>query len=114
MLRAMAWIFDAEVRRSSRYSLGRGYADREESLTTIRGRIALGRQARIRQTQPLPLESDLQEYSEDIVLNRVIKSALRRLRVLSRLEPTIAVRRRMAETALAGVGDVDYPPANVP
>ncbi len=114
LLRAMAWLFDAELRQGLRHGIARGYVDREEALTTVRGRIAMARQIQIRQGLPLPLECAFQEYSEDITLNRVIKAALRRLRVLSNLDPAVALRLRRAEAAFSDVDDVEYPPANVP
>lgn len=114
LLRAMAWIFDAELRQGLRYGVARGYVGREEGLTTVRGRMAMARQMRIRQSLPLPLECDFQEYSADITLNRVIKAALRRLRVMSNLEPAVALSLRRAEAAFTDVQDVDYPAANVP
>lgn len=114
LLRAMAWLFDAELRQGLRHGIARGYVGREEALNTVRGRIAIARQIHVRQGLPLPLECDFQEYSEDITLNRVIKAGLRRLRILSNLDRAVALRLRRAEAAFSDVEDVDYPPANVP
>ena len=79
LLRAVAWLFEAEVARAGRAGLIRGYVDREETLATLRGRIDIGAQLRVRQSRRWPLECRYQDYTEDTELNRVIKAAHRRL-----------------------------------
>ena len=66
LLRAIAWWFDRESASAARFGLSHGYVDREAALTTLRGRLALGRQLAQRPGQRTPLECEWQDYSEDI------------------------------------------------
>jgi hypothetical protein len=63
LFKAMAWVFEAEVRRALAQGLVRGYQPRSETLTTLRGRIDLAGQLRARQGMPLPLECRFEEYT---------------------------------------------------
>ncbi len=48
LLRAVAWVFEAEVRRAIAQGMVRGYQPRSETLTTLRGRIDVTGQMRLR------------------------------------------------------------------
>src|SRR5215210_168000 len=93
-LRAVAYIFEAEVSRAIRQGLVRGYQARHETLTTLRGRIDIASQIRIRQGRPFPLECSFEEYTEDIELNKIIKAAFRRLLQVPGLSPEVVRRLR--------------------
>jgi 5-methylcytosine-specific restriction enzyme subunit McrC len=79
LFKAVAWIFEAEVRHALAQGLVRGYQPRSETLTTLRGRIDVAGQLRTRQGMPFPLECRFEEYTEDTELNRVVKASHRRL-----------------------------------
>ncbi len=113
-LRALAWAFDAEVRRSLRYGIARDYLTREETLVAVRGRIDIGRQIRTRQDRVFPVECRYQDYSEDITLNRLIKAAQRRLRGTPGLGPELVRRLHHSASAFAEVSDVEYSPTSLP
>ena len=111
---AVAWLFESEVRRASRYGLTRGYRERDETLSTIRGRIDIGAQLRARQGRRFPLECRYQDYTEDSDLNRVLKAAHRRLLRLPRLERELGRRIHRHMRLFNEVEEIDYPPMGVP
>ncbi len=58
----------------------RGYRSEEEALHTVRGRIRFDEQVRRRYGIPLPVELRFDEFTEDILANRLVKAAAVRLR----------------------------------
>ena len=91
-----------------------GYRTEEDALPAVRGRIRFGDQIRRRFGIPLPIEVRYDEFTDDILLNRVVKAAAHRL---GRLE----LRSRKARGAVAWVAgslrDVSlpaFPPGAVP
>jgi 5-methylcytosine-specific restriction enzyme subunit McrC len=114
LLRAVAWVFEAEVRRASGQGLVRGYQPRHETLPTVRGRIDVAAQLRARQGLPFPLECRFEEFTEDIELNRVVKAAHRRLLQTPGLNAELARRLRFRYRAFDEVTLVEYTPLSVP
>lgn len=110
----VAEFFEAEVTRAERHGLVRDYQTREETLTTLRGRLDFAAQMRVRQDRPLPLECRYQEYVEDIELNRMLKAAFRRLLVVPSLELGLRRRLRHGARAFVDVEDTTYAPNDVP
>jgi len=102
-------------RRAARFGVVRAYVEREETLVTIRGRIAIDRQLATRPGQAFPIECRYQEYSEDSPLNQLIKAAHVALLRLPGLGQDIAssVRRRV-RTLFGGVTSVEFAPSAVP
>jgi 5-methylcytosine-specific restriction enzyme subunit McrC len=106
---AVAWWFDREVERASRWGLARDYVDRCEPLTTIRGRVAFERQLAARPGLRIPVECTFQDYSEDTPLNRLIKAAHDVLLRMPELDRGLAKRlRHRARLVFGGVSRVDY------
>ena len=68
------------ARRAFGRGLLRGYLIEEEALHTVRGRIRFDEQIRRRYGIPLPVELRFDEFTEDILANRLIKAAAARLR----------------------------------
>ncbi len=58
----------------------RGYQSEEEALHTVRGRIRFDEQIRRRYGIPLPVELRFDEFTGDILANRLVKAAAVRLR----------------------------------
>lgn len=114
LFRAVAWIFEAEVRRALAQGMTRGYQPRSETLTTLRGRIDVTAQLRLRQGRPYPLECSFEEYTEDTELNRIVKAAHRRLLQIPGLELRLARRLRHRYRAFDTIASVEYPPGSVP
>ena len=61
----------AAARRAFGRGLLRGYLTEEEALHTVRGRIRFDEQIRRRYGIPLPVELRFDEFTEDILANRL-------------------------------------------
>jgi 5-methylcytosine-specific restriction enzyme subunit McrC len=114
LFKAVAWVFEAEVRRALAQGLVRGYQPRSETLPTLRGRIDVAEQLRSRQGMPFPLECRFEEYTEDTELNRVVKAAHRRLLQVPQLDARLARKLRHRYRTFDDVAAVEYPPGSVP
>ena len=68
------------ARRAFGQGLLRGYLSEEDALHTVRGRIRFDEQIRRRYGIPLPIELRFDEFTEDILANRLVKAAVARLR----------------------------------
>ena len=67
------------ARRAFARGLLHGYRAREESLYTVRGRIRFADQLRRRFGAPLPVEVAYDEFTDDVLENRLVKAAAARL-----------------------------------
>ena len=76
----LALALIAAARRAFARGLLRGYHTEEEALHTVRGRIRFDEQIRRRYGIPLPVELRFDEFTEDILANRLVKAAAARLR----------------------------------
>ena len=75
----LALALIAAARRAFGRGLLRGYLAEEDALFTVRGRIRFDEQIRRRYGIPLPVELGFDEYTEDILANRLVKAAAARL-----------------------------------
>jgi len=75
----LALALVAAARRAFGRGLLRGYLSVEDSLFTVRGRIRFDEQVRRRYGTPLPVELRFDEFTEDILANRLVKVAAARL-----------------------------------
>ena len=91
-----------------------GYRVEEEALHTVRGRIMVAEQIRRRFDMPLPVEVRYDEYTEDILANRLIKAAARLLRGMRLSTPQAREGLRHIDATLENVTPVRYPPHDVP
>ena len=103
---------------AARFAFGRGllhgYINREEALHTVRGRIKFSEQIRRRFGIPLPVEVSYDEFTDDILSNRLIKAAAYRL---SRVRLRSSRARRglgWISGMLANVSQTSFPPNKVP
>lgn len=75
--------------RLTRIALGpgvlQGYRTVNESLRTVRGRIRIGDQIRRRPGQMIPIEVTHDQFSVDIAENQILRTALRRMLAVPRL-----------------------------
>ena len=78
---------NAAARRASGRGLLRGYLTEEDALHTVRGRIRFDEQIRRRYGIPLPVELRFDEFTEDILANRLVKAAAARLGRMSLRSP---------------------------
>ena len=111
---ALALAFGAAARRAFSRGLLHGYRTEEDALLAVRGRIRFDEQIRRRFGIPLPLEVRYDEFTDDILLNRLVKAAAHRL-------GRLGLRLREARSGIAWVaeslGDVslrDFAPRAVP
>ena len=95
---ALALAFGAAARRAFSRGLLHGYRAEEHALPAVRGRIRFDDQIRRRFGIPLPIEVRYDEFTDDILLNRLVKAAAHRL---GRLE----LRSRKARGAVAWVAE---------
>ena len=76
---ALALALGAAARRAFSRGLIHGYVTEEEALYTVRGRIRFAEQMRRRFGVPLPVEVRYEEFTDDILANRLVKAAVVRL-----------------------------------
>lgn len=111
---ALALAFGAAARRAFSRGLLHGYCTEEDALPAVRGRIRFGDQIRRRFAVSLPVEVRYDDFTDDILLNRLVKAAAHRL---SRLK----LRSREARGGVAWVAEsltdvslVTFPRGTVP
>ena len=91
-----------------------GYRTEEDALYGVRGRIRFEEQLRRRYGRTLPVEVRYDEFTDDVLENRLIKAAVGRLASLRIGSPS--ARRGLGWIAgtLANVAVVEFAPAHVP
>ena len=93
---ALALAFGAAARRAFSRGLLHGYRTEEDALQAVRGRIRFEEQTRRRFGIPLPVEVRYDEFTDDILLNRLVKAAAHRL-------GSLGLRSREARSGVAWV-----------
>ena len=71
----LALALASQARRAFSRGLLHGYRTEEEALFTVRGRIWFNEQIRRRFGVPMPVEVRYDEFTEDILVNRLVKAA---------------------------------------
>ena len=114
LVESLVPAFVAAAQRAFARGLLHGYRTEEETLFTVRGRIAFAEQIRRRFDVPLPVEVRYDDFTDDIEVNRLVKAAASLLGGL-RIEHEASRHglRHIAAT-LANVSLVRYPPNNIP
>ncbi len=112
-LDTLALALSAAARRAFARGLLHGYRTEEEALHTVRGRIMFAEQIRPRYGIPAPVEVRYDEFTDDIVENRLVKAAVYRLGKMRLRSPR--ARRELGRTAgtLDNVSLVEFPPRTV-
>ena len=110
----LALALAAAARRAFARGLLHGYLAHEEALPTVRGRIRFDDQLRHRFGLPLPVEVRYDEFTDDILANRLVKAAVARLGGMRLRLPK--ARRDLGRVAglLDNVSLVAFPPNNLP
>lgn len=103
--KAITWLFEAELASALRFGVLRDYEEREELVTALRGRPDPVAQLRELPGRPYPLACRFVEFLDDTEFNRMLKAAIRRVRRLPGLEPSLALRLRHHLGAFSGVAD---------
>ena len=111
---ALAIALTRQARQAFARGLLHGYRTEEEALCTVRGRIRFDEQLRSRFGVPLPVEVRYDEFTDDVLANRLVKAAAYRLG-RTRLRSALA-RRGLGWLAamLEEVSLVEFPPNDVP
>ena len=111
---ALAVALTSHARRAFARGLLHGYRTEEEALYTVRGRIRFDDQLRRRSGVPLPVEVRYDEFTDDVLANRLVKAAAYRLGRMRLRAP--AARRNLGRVAamLEEVSLVEFPPHDVP
>lgn len=107
---AMVSPFVLQTKRSIRRGLLQDYQVREETATTLRGRIRFEDQIRRHFGRVPPLEVRYDEYTVDNHLNRVLKAALRRLQNMTLRSADSGTKLRKLLPPFADVTDVGVDP----
>lgn len=89
--------------RALGYGVLQGYRTIDEASMVVRGRIRVGDQLRARPGRPVPLEVSYDEYLIDIPENQILRTALRRMRSVPRLDPMVRARLSHLDNRLSGV-----------
>ena len=76
LVEALAPALVAAARRAFGRGLLHGYRTEEEALHTVRGRIIVAEQVRRRFDIPLPVEVRYDDFTDDILPNRLVKAAV--------------------------------------
>ena len=87
LVEALAPTLAAGARRAFAGGLLHGYLTEEEALHTVRGRIRIDDQLRVRFGVTVPVEVRYDEFTDDVTANRLVKAAavrLGRMRLRSR------------------------------
>jgi len=91
-----------------------GYRATEDSLHTVRGRIRVADQLRVRLGIVPPIEVAYDEFTVDIAENRLLRAALAVLRRSGVRSLTVAESLRRIEAQLEDVALVEYHAGNLP
>ena len=110
----LAWRLGRAAADAFARGLWHDYRVEEEALHTVRGRIMVAEQIRRRFDMPLPVEVRYDEYTEDILANRLIKAAARLLRGMRLNDSEAREGLRHIDATLENVTPVRYPPNDVP
>ncbi|MDE2934906.1 MAG: hypothetical protein OXS47_13695 [Chloroflexota bacterium] len=114
LVEALAPAFAAAARRAFGRGLLYGYRTEEEALHTVRGRIMVAEQVRRRFDIPLPVEVRYDDFTDDILPNRLVKAAAS---VLGAMHIEAADAReglRWMDATLGNVSLMRFSPLGVP
>jgi 5-methylcytosine-specific restriction enzyme subunit McrC len=114
LVEALVPVFAHHLERALRRGVLQGYRTEEDSLMTVRGRIRFDDQVRRRFGIVLPVEVRFDEFSEDILENRLLKSALSVLGGLRLRSDTSRQTLRRFNHALELVAAPAFDSQNVP
>ena len=110
----LALALVSTARRAFARGLLHGYRTEEEALYTVRGRIMFAEQIRRRFGIPLPVEVRYDEFTDDILGNRLVKAAAARLGGMRLRSREARVGLGWIAAMLDNVSPIEFPPNDVP
>ena len=110
----LALLLLTAARRAFSRGLLRGYRVEEEALNTVRGRIRFEDQIRSRFDIPIPIEVRYDEFTDDILENRLVKAAVMRLGAMRLRSPRARSGLGWIASTLQDVSNVEFPSNKVP
>lgn len=114
LVEAMVHVFEVHLGRALRRGVLQGYRSEDAALMGVRGRIRFDEQIRKHFGVPLPLEVRFDEFTEDILENRLLRAAIAQLgRLRLRREQSRLTLRRF-EKLLEQVELTSFEAMNVP
>ena len=111
---ALTHALVAAARRAFAHGLLHGYRTEEDALQTVRGRIRFDQQIRRNFGLSPPIEVRYDEFTDDILPNRIVKAAAHRLSALRVRSQKARRGVRWVAGMLSEVSHVTYPPNDVP
>lgn len=100
---ALAESLVRQGERALEHGVLQGYQTVEASLRTVRGRIRINDQLKVRPGLLLPLEVSYDEFTVDTAENRILRSGLRRMLAVPRLGDDVRRRLLHLDVKLEGV-----------
>lgn len=114
LVEALVPALTRAARRAFARGLLHGYRTEEEALHTVRGRIRVADQIRRRFGVPLPVEIRYDDFTDDILANRLVKAAADRLGKLRIRSAQSRLDLAWVAATLDNVSLVEFPPTTVP
>ena len=106
--------FASAARRAFARGLLHGYRTEDETLHTVRGRIRIGEQLRRRFGIPVPLEVRYDDFTDDVLMNRLVKAAAARLSLMHIRSPRSRADLGRIDARLGNIALVEFSPNVVP
>ena len=110
----LALALSSAAHRAFSQGLLHDYVTREEALHTVRGRIRFDEQIRRRPGIPLPIEVRYEEFTDDILANRLVKAAVMRLGAMRLRERQTRGELGWIAGVLENVSLMSFPSGDVP
>ena len=114
LVEALVPAFAGAARRAFARGLLHGYRTEEEALQTVRGRIRVADQLRRRFSVPLPVEIRYDDFTDDVLANRLVKAATDLLGKLRIRSPQARLDLGWVAATLDNVSLVEFPTNAVP
>ena len=114
LVEALVPALTRAARRAFARGLLHGYRTEEEALHTVRGRIRVADQIRRRFGVPVPVEVRYDDFTDDVLANRLVKAAADRLGKLRIRSAQSRLDLAWVAATLDNVSLVEFPPNAVP
>ena len=111
---ALAMALASHARLAFSSGLLHGYRSEDEALQTVRGRVVFERQLRRWFDRPLPVEVQYDEFTSDIVANRLVKAAAHLLDRTRLRSPESRKNLGWIAGMLDDVSLFEFPPQEIP